>query len=67
MALSNDLLCAKVITFTRADLAEFEPPKMSEEVRRIIVESKVKSLQDLVGDDARTAVANMMRHYWSVR
>lgn len=67
MGLSNDVLCAKVITFTGANLAKIEPPKLSEQVRQIIVESGVKSLQDLVGSDARTAAVNVMRNYWSVK
>jgi hypothetical protein len=67
MELGNDILCAKVITFTGANLAKIEPPQLSEEIRQIIVESGVKSLQDLVGSDARTAVRNVMRNYWSLK
>jgi len=67
MGLSNDILCAKVITFTDANLAKIEPPKFSEKVRQIIVESRVKSLQDLVGSDPRTAAADVMRSYWNLK
>jgi hypothetical protein len=67
MGLSNDIFCAKVITFTDDNIAKIEPAKLSEDVRQIIVESGVKSLQDLVGSDARTAAANVMRNYWSLK
>jgi len=67
MGSSNDILCAKVITFTRASLEKIEPLKLSEEVQKIIVESGVKSMQGLVGSDARTAAVNVMRNYWNLQ
>jgi hypothetical protein len=65
--MANDILCAKKITFTDANLAKIDSPQMSEEVQKIIVESGVKSLQDLIGSDSRTAIHNVMQIYWNPR
>jgi len=67
MGSSKEALYTKVITFTSTDLAKIEPPKLSEGVRKIIVESGVKSLQALVGSNAQTAAREVMQTYWGLK
>ncbi len=67
MESNKHILCTKVITFTSVDLAKIEPPILSEGVRRIIIESGVKSLQGLVGSNPQAAVRNVLQNYWRVK
>jgi hypothetical protein len=62
-----EVMASKPITFSRAALATTGPPPLSEELRQLIAESGVASLQELIGENGPAAMQAMIEEYWDIK
>jgi len=67
MEFKKDVIGTRSINLTSADLAKFEPPKLNEDVRQIIVESGIQSLQAFVRVDSQPAMRDIIHTYWGIK
>jgi hypothetical protein len=65
MSLDQSALYAKTVTFTPADAAKIEVPVLSEQVRKIIAESGVESLQVLLAPNMAARIPQIIADYWN--
>lgn len=61
------VLCYRVVTPGQADVDKIEFPKISETVRQVIRETKIKSLQGLLGDDWQKIARDLAKEYWGIK
>ena len=66
MATGKHVIATKPVRLTKEDLDQIELPDLNDAVKRIIKDSKVKSLQAFINGDNPTTRRNTIYKYWGV-
>ncbi len=67
MSSKHGVLCQKVVTSANVDMAKIELPALSEEVRQIIRDAGLESLQGLLGPDWQRVIRQLAERYWGAK
>lgn len=67
MSSKHGVLCQKVVTSASVRLERIELPALSEQVRQIIRDAKLESLQGLLGPDPQRVTRQLVEKYWSTK
>jgi hypothetical protein len=57
----------KIVTSEQVNVENIEFPEVSEAVRQVIREAKLKSMQVLLGKDWQHAAHKLAREYWGIK
>jgi hypothetical protein len=66
MASERNVIASKPIVLSKQDFAQIEVPDLSDEVRKIIIDSKVKSLQAFVSRSNPSTLRDNIYKYWGI-
>ena len=66
MASKHGMLCHKIVTSQQVNVANIEFPAIARDVSKIIRDTKLESLQGLLGEDWERVAHKLAREYWGV-
>ena len=58
------VLCQKIVTASEVDLGKIKLPALTEELKQIIRDAKLKSLEGLLGPDSEKVLRKLVEQYW---
>jgi len=67
MASKHGMLCQKVVTSEQVNVANIEFPAITENIRQIIRDAKLESLQGLLEEDWEHVAIELAKEYWAVK
>jgi len=66
MSSKYGVLYQKIVTSKEVDFEKIKPSVITDEMRQIIQDSKLKSLEGLLGPDSERELRKLVEQYWKV-